>query len=517
MSKNKVILIIMDGWGHSEVEKGNAVKAARKPNFERLWAKYPHLYIKTDGESVGLPEGQMGTSEVNHMTIGAGRVIFQDLVKINKTIGEDKLAEIDAIKAAMEHVKKHDSTLHIKGLLSDGGVHSHQDHFYGLLNTAKRFGIDKVLLHIYTDGRDTAPKSAKKYIAELEDFMQKIGIGRVASISGRYFAMDRDNNWDRIDIAYNAMVKGQGPTFRNSLEAIEAAYDRNETDEFVTPSIITDSTEERLEEIEQQTKGEAGTIGTNDAIIFANFRSDRGVQITQKFIDSGIENLHYTTMTHYRDDLHVNVAFPPETVENNLSDIISDANLKQLRITETEKYNHVTFFFNSKRDGASEGEDRMVLDSNSDIKTHDIKPEMRAYDIANFVINDIQGELHDLIVTNFPNPDMVGHTANFPAVVRAVEVVDECIGKIADAALAHNYDLIITADHGNAEELIDLQTGEPKTSHTLNLVPCIIVSNKDLKVKKDKSTLIDIAPTVLSLLGLPKPIEMDGESLIGIL
>jgi 2,3-bisphosphoglycerate-independent phosphoglycerate mutase len=516
MSKsNKLILIIMDGWGHSEEEKGNAVKAAKKPNFERLWAKYPHLFIKTDGESVGLPEGQMGTSEVNHMTIGAGRVIFQDLVKINKAVKDDQLAENDAIKAAMEHVKKHDSTLHIKGLLSDGGVHSHQEHFYGLLSTAKRFGIDKVLLHIYTDGRDTAPKSAKKYIQELEDFMQKLGVGKIASISGRYYAMDRDNNWDRIDLAYNAMVKGEGLSFRSALEAIEAAYERDETDEFVTPSMIVgESQPEIQEENEQATRGEAGTIGTNDAIIFANYRADRGVQITEKFTKSEIENLHYTTMTHYRDDLHVNVAFPPETVENNLSDMLSAAGLKQLRISETEKYNHVTFFFNSKRDGASEGEDRMVFDSNSDIKTHDEKPEMRAYDITKAVVSDVESENHDFIVINFPNPDMVGHTANFPAVVKAVETVDECVGRIADKALEHGYALIITADHGNAEELIDLETGEPKTSHTLNPVPCIIVSNKDLKVKKEISTLIDIAPTILQLLDLPKPEEMTGESLV---
>lgn len=503
----------MDGWGHSEETIGNAVKAAKKPKFDILWKNHAHLYLKTDGESVGLPEGQMGTSEVNHMTIGAGRVVFQDLVKINKAIENNQLAENKAIHQALEHVKKYDSTLHIKGLLSDGGVHSHTNHFYGLLSLAKSFGIDKVLLHIYTDGRDTSPKSAKKYIKELEDFMQKLGVGRIASISGRYFAMDRDENWDRIDLAYEAMVKGKGLTFRSALDAIDAAYQRNETDEFVTPSTILASGEIQ-EEQEQQTNGEAGTIGTNDAVIFANFRSDRGVQITKKFVESNLQNLNYTTMTHYRDDLHVNVAFPPETVENNLSDVISSSGLKQLRISETEKYNHVTFFFNSKRDGSSEGEDRFVLDSNSDIKTHDEKPEMRAEDITKFVVNDINAEFHDFIVINFPNPDMVGHTANFDAVVKAVEIVDECIGKICDIALQKDYDVIITADHGNAEELVDLETGEPKTSHTLNPVPCIIVSNNKYEVHKELGLLTDLAPTILKIMELPKPIEMTGESLI---
>jgi 2,3-bisphosphoglycerate-independent phosphoglycerate mutase len=515
--KNKVILIIMDGWGHSENPVGNAVMAANTPNFDGLWKVRPHLYLKTDGESVGLPEGQMGTSEVNHMTIGAGRVIFQDLVRINKAIENNELAQNEAIAKAMEHVKKHDSILHIKGLLSDGGVHSHQSHFYGLLSLAKQMGVKKVLVHVYTDGRDTPAHNGKKYIAELEDFMEKLGLGRIASISGRYYAMDRDNNWDRIDLAYNAMVHGNAPRYKSAKEAIDAAYARGESDEFVVPMLIEYEPEtkgEILEEIEQTTRGEVGTVGTNDAIIFVNYRADRGVQISRKFTESGIDNLHYTTMTHFRDDLNVNVAFAPQSVDHNLGKVLSEAGLKQLRITETEKYNHVTFFFNCKRDEPYEGEDRIMFDSNSDIKTHDEKPEMRAYDITRTILNDIKDEAHDFIFVNYPNPDMVGHTANMPAVIKAVETIDDCIGKICEEALQHDYDVIITADHGNAEELIDYVTGEPKTSHTLNLVPCIFVSNKDLKLKKEQSTLIDLAPTVLDLFGLPKPEEMDGESLI---
>jgi 2,3-bisphosphoglycerate-independent phosphoglycerate mutase len=515
--KNKAILIIMDGWGHNENPVGNAVMAARKPNFERLWKEHAHLFLKTDGESVGLPEGQMGTSEVNHMTIGAGRVIFQDLVRINKAIENNELAQNEAIVAAMEHVKKHDSILHIKGLLSDGGVHSHQTHFYGLLSLAKQMGLKKVLVHIYTDGRDTAPHNGKKYIAELEDFMQKLGLGRIASISGRYYAMDRDNNWDRIDLAYKAMVHGEAPRFKTAKEAIDAAYANDETDEFILPRLIeleTESEQELIEEFEQTTRGEVGTIGTNDAIIFANYRADRGVQITRKFTESGIENLHYTTMTHFRDDLNVNVAFAPQSVDHNLGEVVSMAGLKQLRITETEKFNHVTFFLNCKRDQPFEGEDRMMFDSNSDIKTHDEKPEMRAFDITREIINDIRDEAHDFIMVNYPNPDMVGHTANMPAVVKAVETIDDCIGQVAEAALKHGYDMIITADHGNAEELINYETGEPKTSHTTNLVPCIIVSNKKYTVTQSQSTLIDLAPTLLDFLGLQKPEEMTGESLV---
>ena len=518
----KTILIIMDGWGLSDNPKGNALLAANTPNFDKLWKERPHLRLKADGESVGLPEGQMGTSEVNHMTIGAGRVIFQDLVKINKAIENDELAKSNALRTAMEHVQKHDSILHIKGLLSEGGVHAHQTHFYGILNLAKQFNLKKVLVHVYTDGKDTLPKSAKKYIAELEDYMQKLGVGRIASISGRYYAMDRDNNWERIDLAYNAIVKGEGERYSSALEAIDAAYSRGETDEFIIPSLILPKTEtpeyspaELQESLEQTTNEEVGTIGTNDAVIFVNYRADRGLQITKKFTESGIENLHYTTMTHYRDDLNVNVAFPPETVENNLSDVLSAAGKRQLRVTETEKFNHVTFFFNSKRDQPNENEDRILLDSNSDVKTHDEKPEMRAFDTTKEVIQDIKDENgHDFILLNLANPDMVGHTANMPAVIRAVEVVDECVGKICEAALENNYTVFITADHGNAEELIDEETGEPKTSHTLNPVPFIIVSKDEIKVTKEMGSLTDIAPTILKVLDLPKPEEMTGESLI---
>lgn len=506
----------MDGWGHSTNPVGNAILAAKTPNFEKLWKQYPHAYLKCDGESVGLPEGQMGTSEVNHMTIGSGRVVFQDLVKINKSIQNETLAENEAILKAIEHVKQHDSILHLTGLLSDGGVHSHQEHFYALLSLAKRLGVHKVLVHAYLDGRDTAPKSAKKYIADLEDFMQKLGIGRIASISGRYYAMDRDENWDRIDLAYNAMVKGEGLSFRSAMEALEAAYERNETDEHVIPSIIiNESKAEQQEEAEQQTRGEAGTVGSNDAVILVNFRADRGIQMSRRFTESKENtNLHYTTMTHYRDDLNVNVVFPPEVVENNFSDIISRAGLKQLRITETEKYNHVTFFFNSKRDHANEGEDRFMFDSNSDVKTHDEKPEMRAYDITNHILMEIKSGNYDFILVNYPNPDMVGHTANMPAVIKAVETIDECVGRVCEEAIKHGYDVIVTADHGNAEELIDDKTGEPKTSHTLNPVPYILVTNKSIRFNRDSGNLTDIAPTLLDLFDLPQPEEMTGDSFI---
>jgi 2,3-bisphosphoglycerate-independent phosphoglycerate mutase len=500
--KNKVILVIMDGWGHSTNLVGNAIAAAKTPNFDAYWNEYPHALLEASGESVGLPEGQMGTSEVNHMTIGAGRVIFQDLVKINKAIENDELAQNHAIMQTLEHVKAHNSTLHLKGLVSPNGVHSHQNHFYGLLSLAKRVGVQKVLVHVFTDGRDTLPKSAKTYIKELEDFMEKLGLGRIASISGRYYAMDRDNNWDRIDLAYDAMTKGSGARFTSALDAIEEAYNRDETDEFIQPAII------------EKEAGEWGAVSTNDAIIFVNYRSDRAVQLTKKFLQSDIENLRYTTMTQYHEEFQCEIAFPPEKVENTLGEVISAAGLKQLRITETEKFNHVTYFFNSKKSEALEGEDRIMLDTHSDIKTHDMKPEMRAYDITQQIVMDMEADMHDVIISNLCNPDMVGHTANMPAVITAVETVDNCIKQIVDMGLKKGFTVILTADHGNAEELIDEASGGPKTSHTLNPVPCIVISKEKVALSKETGVLSDIAPTILDILNLPKPQEMTGTTLL---
>lgn len=499
----KAILVILDGWGHSENKEHNAIFHANTPNFDRLKRNYPHTLLHCSGESVGLPDGQMGTSEVNHMTIGAGRVIFQDLVKINKAIESDELARNDAILKAMEHVKNHESTLHLKGLLSPNGVHSHQDHFYALLSLAKRIGVTKVAVHAFTDGRDTPPKSSINYMRELEDFMQKLGLGKVVSVSGRFYSMDRDNNWERTDLAYHAITKREGKKYKSSIHAIEEAYNREETDEFIEPSII-ETDDERV-----------GYVSSDDAVIFVNYRADRARQLTNKFLSSKITNLHYTTMTNYSDEFECNVAFPTNHISNTLGEIISNAGIKQLRITETEKYNHVTYFLNCKREEAFEGEDRIMLDTQSDVKTHDERPEMRAQDIANEVIQASRSSTHEVIICNICNPDMVGHTANKKATIKAIEVVDECIGKIVDAGVKHNYNVIITADHGNAEELVD-STGTPKTSHSLNSVPFILINkqNNYSITRSDRTSLIDIAPTVLNLLSLDKPQEMTGKSLI---
>ena len=501
--QEKVVLLILDGWGYREEKDHNAIAQAKTLNYDRLWREYPHAVLAAAGLSVGLPEGQMGTSEVNHMTIGAGRVIFQDLVKIDQAIKQDNMASNEAIRKAMEHVKKHQSCLHLQGLVSSGGVHSHQEHFYALLSLAKKVGVSQVAVHVFTDGRDTAPKSALKYVRELQDFMDKLGLGRIASVTGRYWAMDRDSNLERTEAAFAAITKGEGRKYTSALEAVEDAYSRQETDEFIKPSVI---------EIEP---GEEGCVSSNDAVISVNFRSDRAVQLSQKFLQSDIENLDYVTMSQYRQEFDCRVAFPSEAVENTLGEVIARAGLKQLRITETEKFNHLTYFFNCKKMEALEGEDRMMLDSYSDIATHDEKPEMRTPDIAREIVEDIKAEAHAVIFANLCNGDMVGHSAKIEPVKQGIEVIDQALGEIVQAGLTHGYHIIITADHGNAEEVFDTGTGEPVTSHTINPVPFILVSGKYNDLSKKKGELQDVAPTVLRLLDLSQPTEMTGESLVG--
>ncbi|MFH2104828.1 MAG: 2,3-bisphosphoglycerate-independent phosphoglycerate mutase [Parcubacteria group bacterium] len=497
----KIVLLILDGWGYREEKDHNAIAQARTPNYDQLWRDCSHAVLEAAGLSVGLPVGQMGTSEVNHMTIGAGRVVFQDLMKIDQAIEKDNLACNEAIIKAMKHVKKHQSCLHLQGLVSSGGVHSHQEHFYALLSLAKRVGVSRVEVHVFTDGRDTPPQSALKYVRELQDFMDKLGLGRIASVTGRYWAMDRDNNLERTEAAFAAITKGEGRKYTSAREAIEDAYDRQETDEFIKPSII------------EMELGEEGCVGSNDAVIFVNFRSDRAVQLSRKFLESDIANLDYVTMSQYRKEFNCRVAFPPEKVVNTLGEVISQAGLKQLRVTETEKFNHLTYFLNCKKMAALEGEDRIMLDSYSDIATHDEKPAMRTPDIAREIIQDIKAGAHEVIFSNLCNGDMIGHTAKIEPVKKGVEVIDQALGEIVEAGLAEGYHIIITADHGNAEEVFDTGTGEPVTSHTINPVPFILVSDK-YKVDRQEGKLSDVAPTVLRILGLPQPAEMTGESLI---
>jgi len=499
----KLVMVILDGWGLRSSKFGNAIQLAKTPNFEKFWHSYPHATLACSGESVGLPQGQIGTSEVNHMTIGAGRIIFQDLVRINKSIEDKSFFNNKAIVAAFEHVKKYNSTLHIKGLISPGGVHSSQEHVYALLKGAKLYGINEVYIHVFTDGRDTLPKSALGYVQELQDFLDQTGIGKIASVSGRYYAMDRDHNWERTDRTFELLISGKTERkFKNALEAIKDSYDHGITDEFIEPTLI------------EVGPGETGAISTNDAVVFVNFRNDRPRQLVERFLEKGPKNLEYVTMSQYSPDYQVKVAFPPIEISNCLGEIISKAGLKQLRVTETEKFAHLTFFLNCKKEEAFEGEDRIMLDSYSDIKTHDERPFMRAPDITKEVIQDIKGKIHPVIFTNLCNCDMVGHTGNIEATIQGVETIDKAIGEIVAEGQKKNYDIIITADHGNAEEMIDEKTGGMLTAHTLNPVPFILISKKNKKIIKDSGNLTDVAPTILKILNLKKTMEMTGESFI---
>lgn len=501
-TSNKVLLIILDGWGINHDYEGNAIARANTPTWDSLWAKYPKAILNVSGEDVGLPEGQMGTSEVNHYTIGAGRIAYQDLVKINNAIKTGTYADNPTFVKAFEHVKQNNSVLHIKGLLSPGGVHSHQDHMFELLKAAAKYGVTKVYLHLYTDGRDVLPKSAKKYVAELEAKIAEIGVGRIASIGGRYYAMDRDHNWDRVDKAFSILTQKGGRRFKTAAEAIDDAYRSGMTDEYIEPAHI------------EVGPGEEGCISTDDAVIFVNFRNDRPREITERFLEKGPKNLYFATMTQYSPDYPVAVAFPPEKIERTLGEILAENGIKQLRITETEKFAHLTFFLNCKQEAAFEGEDRIMLDSYSDVKTHDEKPQMRALDIARMMAADMETGGHQVIMTNLCNADMVGHTSNIEAAIKGIETIDQALGIIVPAAIKHGFQIMITADHGNAEEMIDEKTGEKLTQHSLNPVPLVLISQKYNKINRKTGLLSDIAPTMLTILGLSIPKEMTGHSFV---
>lgn len=499
---NKVILIICDGLGHREAKEHNAVAEANTPNLDKYWQEYPHALLAAAGEAIGLPEGQMGTSEANHLVMGAGRVIYQNLVKINRAVKSGELKDNPAIAEAFEHVKKFNSVLHIKGIVGPGGVHGHSDHIKGLVLAAKDAGVENVLLHLFTDGRDTAPKSALDYVADLEKFLAEQGTGKIASIGGRYFGMDRDNNADRIEKHFKIMTSLDGLKHSSAQAAIEAAYEKDLTDEFIEPALI------------EIGPGEYGCIQTNDAVIFANFRSDRAKQLAEKFVKSDIENLKYVAMTKYADELDVRVAFPPEEIKNTLSEVIAQNGLKQLKVTETEKFTHLTFFFNAQKYESEPGEDRILIDSNKDVKTHDEKPEMKVFEITAELEKALAENKYDFIATNLVNCDMVGHTGNFTAIVKGVEAVDQALGRIIAAAEENGYEAIITADHGNAEHTFDPEGGQAITSHTLNPVPFILISEKYKELKKSEGSLADVAPTILKIIEVPAPAEMTGEALV---
>jgi len=505
------MLVILDGWGYRKDKKGNAVALAHKPTLDRLIAEHPHTLIKTSGLAVGLPEGQMGNSEVGHLNIGAGRTVYQSLTRITKSIEDGDFFENPALLGAMEASRGEGRSLHLLGLVSPGGVHSHTDHLLALVRMAKHEGVGNVYIHAFLDGRDTPPRSAEGFLDELEKGLGDIGLGKIVSISGRYYAMDRDNRWERVQLAYDALTLGTGLEAASTHEAILAAYGRGEDDEFVKPTNISAG--------EEKPK----TVSDGDAVIFFNFRPDRARELTRAFTETdGVgfdrariySNLYYVTMTEYDATFsHVHIAFPPETIRNTLGAYISSLGLKQLRIAETEKYAHVTFFFNGGVEEPEPGEDRVLIPSPK-VATYDLKPEMSAYEVADRTVEEIGRGVYDMIILNFANMDMVGHTGVLEAAIKAVEAVDECVGRVVGAVQASGGQLLLTADHGNSEEETD-ENGEPMTAHTTNPVRLILVRDDDAGLKlKEGGTLADLAPTLLEMMELPKPSEMTGHSLL---
>lgn len=510
MNKKPVMLMILDGFGITNHEDGNAVKMANKPNFDKLLREYPHTQLKASGLNVGLPEGQMGNSEVGHLNIGSGRVIYQELTRITKDINDGVFFENTEINYAIDEAIKNNSSLHLLGLLSDGGVHSHIDHLKAILKLAKDKGLNRVYVHAFLDGRDVPPSSAKEYIINIENYMKELSVGQIATLAGRYYAMDRDKRWERVELAYNALVYGTGELSNSPVEAIEKSYKDNTTDEFVLPTVILKDGKP------------TGTIKDEDSIIFFNFRPDRARQITRALNDKDFDGferkrlkLNFITMTQYDKTIeNVRIAYKPQSYKNTLGEYVSSLGLNQLRIAETEKYAHVTFFFNGGVETPNKGEDRALIPSPK-VATYDLKPEMSAFEVKDEVINRIESNKYDMIILNFANPDMVGHTGVFDAAKTAIEVVDKCVGEISDKILEKEGTVFITADHGNSEQMIDYSTGKPMTAHTTNEVPFVYVS-KDAKDKRLKSEgiLADIAPTMLTEMGVKIPEEMTGRNLI---
>ncbi|MBC7086049.1 MAG: 2,3-bisphosphoglycerate-independent phosphoglycerate mutase [Methanomethylovorans sp.] len=509
LSKKPLVLIILDGWGYNPDPVGNAVLAAKTPVLDSLIKKYPSTFLEASGESVGLPTGQMGNSEVGHLNIGAGRIVYQDLTRINRAIESGAIYENSVLKEAINNVKVHNSNLHLMGLFSYGGVHSHMNHLKGLIDFTEKMGISKVYVHAFLDGRDVPPRQALDDMEKFQENYSKKGNVIFATISGRYYAMDRDKRWDRTKLAYNALVLGEGIKSKDPILAIKDAYKRGETDEFVQPTVI-------INEYGQP----VATVKDNDSVIFFNFRPDRARQLTYSFVNEFFEgferklhpHVHYVCMSEYDEKLDLPLVFPPECIKNTLGEVLSKHGLKQLRIAETEKYAHVTFFLNGGVEQQNAGEDRLLIPSPK-ISTYDLKPQMSAYEITDELVERLKSGFYDVIIVNYANMDMVGHTGLFDATVEAVQTVDTCVGKVVNAVLEEDGSVIITADHGNAEKMIDPVSGAPHTAHTSNPVRCIYVSNEpDLQIHKGK--LSDIAPTMLEILEIPKPVEMTGMSLL---
>ena len=509
MNKKPTVLMILDGFGLNPRHEANAAYIAKTPNIDKLYAEWPNTKGGASGLDVGLPDGQMGNSEVGHLNIGAGRIVYQELTRITKAIQDGDFFENPVLLDAIENCKKYDSALHLMGLVSDGGVHSHQTHLYGLLELAKRQGLTKVYVHCYLDGRDTPPNSGLGYVQELEEEMKKIGVGKVASVHGRYYAMDRDKRWEREEIAYKALVFGEGVDAESSLQGIQDSYDKEVYDEFVVPVVIKEDGKP------------VATIKENDSVIFFNFRPDRARQLSRIFCDPEFDGfdrkwfpLKWVCFTDYDATIpNKEVAFVKETYNNIFGQYISDLGMTQLRLAETEKYAHVTFFFNGGVEEPYPGEDRILVPSPK-VATYDLQPEMSAYTVCDRLVEAIHSGKYDVIIINFANPDMVGHTGIIEAAVAAVEAVDTCVGRVIEALLEENGQLFMCADHGNCEQMIDYETGAPWTAHTTNPVPFVLVNAGEGIGIREGGRLADIAPTLLDMMGIEQPKEMTGQSLL---
>lgn len=524
MAKEKyspVVLVILDGWGISENKKDNPIAEANLPTIEKLDEFYPHLTLQASGISVGLPWGEPGNSEVGHMTIGSGKILYQNMPRVTMAIQNGKFFENEAFLKAVENAKKNDSALHLMGLVGKGAVHSYPDHLYALLELAHQQKIKDVFVHVFTDGRDSSNTSGKDSMEELQERMKKIGTGKIASLVGRFFAMDRNNNWDRIEKAYDLMVNGEGEKIENPVEYLKESYKKEIFDEYIEPAVVVENGEP------------IGKIRDNDSVIFFNFREDRARQITKAFILPGfmkfkreqfLKNLEFVTMVQYEEDLPVHVAFPPNVITNCLGKVLSQEKMSQMRIAETEKFAHVTYFFNGGQETAFPHEDRVIIPSISNIKSYDKAPEMSAEKITDKALKALEEKKYSFILINYANADMVGHTGDYKATAKAVEAVDKNLEKLIPEVMKQNGCLLITADHGNAEEVKNAHTGEADTEHSVNPVPLWLVApdnHNETRNRKEKTEpdglLSDIAPTVLDILGIKKPDEMTGESLLGML
>lgn len=510
MSRPKpVALIILDGFGLRGDVQGNAVAQAHKPNYDKYWATYPHTTLTACGEAVGLPEGQMGNSEVGHLNIGAGRTVYQDLTRISKSIRDGDFYNNETLLGAVRHAKTNGKKLHLYGLLSDGGVHSHITHLFAMLDLCKKEQFDEVYIHAFLDGRDVAPDSAKGFMAQLQAKIAEVGVGRIATVQGRYYAMDRDKRWERVEKSYRAMVYADGPQYTDPMQAVIDSYEKSVFDEFVMPTVIVDSQGKPV-----------GLVESGDAVVFFNFRPDRAIQLSQVFMnedfrgfdrgDRAPKDLYYVCLTLFSETVGGYVAYKPKNLDNTLGEVLAQNGLKQLRTAETEKYPHVTFFFSGGRDVELPGEKRVLINSPK-VATYDLQPEMSAYELAASTVREIESDQHDVIILNFANPDMVGHSGLLEPTIKAVEATDECLGQVVEAVLAKGGVALITADHGNADVVTNAD-GSRNTAHTTNPVP-FIVTQSSVKLRND-GILADIAPTVLNLLGVAKPAEMTGQTII---